>query len=293
MANFKRKLVLRSSPKRPGNLKREEYTFRERREVNRNPVDELEPVAVRKAVPKKKSALREASLVDVKAGLTEFLKKVRNKGFLTGPQATLFENGIENATVSSQLTEIHGEIVLAHFIRKLGGRASHEWSAGTGIDALSIPSDEFRGNFANEIDSSDAHKENIDVLKGIIRSRALYVFETKGPHATLGSSAASGNQMSAYWVAQKLVASAKDRAVAIKARLPREMAKGKARAAIQDRINWVRANSLPILIEAKSFGDGGRLPVWLGRCAILRYDDRHVDENGNAGPSVVARFNFR
>jgi len=57
MANFKRKLVLRSSPKRPGNLKREEYTFRERREVNRNPVDELEPVAVRKAVPKKKERI--------------------------------------------------------------------------------------------------------------------------------------------------------------------------------------------------------------------------------------------
>lgn len=274
---------------------------RNRPKVTLNPAGVLHPVAIRISVRKKKSSLRanlNPDLMAAKARLSKFLGQARFGRFLTERQRHLFRVGINDATTQQRLTEIHGEIVLAYFIRKLDGEALYEWGAGTGIDGLSIPTKDFRDRLLAEIQRTNAPDSNKTFLGAAENSRALFVFEAKGPGAKLGGSGSGGEQMSAYWVAHNLRANddawaaveriQQNTAVPQNERLSREISIGKSHS----RCTWVRANTLPILIEARPLREGGRMSILLGDCIVLHYRDIDDRELGRPGPIPIATFAF-
>jgi len=227
--------------------------------------------------------------------LKRFLRHISDFDFLDRAEIANFERYIDDAVTITRLTDVHGEIVMAQFIRQCGGTPLGIYKPGAGIDGLVIVSDGENLDFYDEMSRCFFEVPRRPSSRGkSLPEKRLFVIETKGPNANLGSADGYGPQMSAQWVANNLRANtdtwnAVDENIGL-AELSRKADLSRGGHSESDRrIRWVMKNTIPLLIRAHSI-DGDDWPEDIGTCEVLSYNDQIEDEdNTKKKPGIIMK----
>lgn len=215
------------------------------------------------------------NLQQKKAALSNFLERIADIGDLEPEEIANFQLYIRRAGSSAQLTDVHGEIVMAQFIRQYGGAPYFRYAPGPGIDGIvTFQRDGGRRRVGFDAAMSDA----FPAVAGQRATTGLYIIETKGPGAVLGAAAGYGPQMSALWVSNNLRSNENlwtrinDDVGMPNLSRERDLSRG-GHSESDKRINWVIRNTVPLLIHANPIKRDGALPRVLGSCTLLVYQD--------------------